>query len=87
MVEVLKHVFENIDEVGCQSSPTRLSKVTGLQKALARECLQIELSYTLRQNHMVRGNHQGETKALFSLHIMQADLSTLNEIRRRHNTT
>jgi hypothetical protein len=29
MVEVLKHVYENIGEVGSLSSPTKLSKVAG----------------------------------------------------------
>jgi hypothetical protein len=30
MVEVLKRVYENIGEVGSLSSPTTLSKVTGV---------------------------------------------------------
>ena len=86
MVEALKHVYENIGAVGSLSSPTTLAQVTGLEKNRAAEYLQNESSYTLHRNRRIRGNHYRKTKAFFPLQILQADLLTLDEIQRRHNT-
>ena len=62
-----------------------LAKVTGIKKKLAKEFLQKEPSYTLHRNHRVYGNHYRKTKAFYPLHILQADLLTLDAIQRRHN--
>ena len=69
MDQVLKRVYENIGEVGSLSSPTTLSKVTGVEKKLAEEYLQKEPSYTLHQNHRTRGHDYRITKAFIPLHI------------------
>jgi hypothetical protein len=57
MVEVLKHIYENIGETGSLSSPNTLSKVTGVRIKSAQEYRQNESSYTLHRNHRVHGNH------------------------------
>ena len=56
MVEVLKRVHENIGEVGSLSSPTTLSKVTGVHTKSVQDYLQNESSYTLHRNHRLRAN-------------------------------
>ena len=42
MIEVLKHVYEIIGEVGSSSSPSKLAQGTGLEKKIAAEYLQKE---------------------------------------------
>jgi len=86
MAEVLKGVYENIGEAGSLSSPTTLSKVTGVRTKSVQDYLQNEPSYTLHRNHRLRANQYRKTKAFYPLDIMQADLLTLDELQRRHNT-
>jgi ribosomal protein L22 len=77
MDEVLKHVYENIGEVGSLSSPTTLSKVAsdidGSTLKKAKEYLENEPSYTLHRNRRLRGKQYRQTKAFFPLHIMLTD--------------
>ena len=70
MVEFLKRVYENIGEVGSLSSPTTLSKVTGVHAQGVQDYLQNESNYTLYRNHRLRANHYRKTKAFSTLHIM-----------------
>ena len=64
-----------------------LSSVRKVEKKLATEYLQNELSYTLHQNQRYRGNHYRKIKAFYSLHILQTDLLTLGEIQRHYNSS
>ena len=50
MVEVLKGAYENIGEAGSLSSPTTLSKVTGVRTKSVQDYLQNKTSYTLHRN-------------------------------------
>jgi Tfp pilus assembly pilus retraction ATPase PilT len=63
MVEVLKRVYENIGKAGSLSSPTALSKVTGVHTKSVQDYLQNEPSYTLHRNHRFRANHYRKSKA------------------------
>jgi hypothetical protein len=85
IVEALKHVYESIGEGGSLSSLAIISQITGHEKKLAPKYLQNESSYTLLRNRRVCGRHYFKTKACFPLQILQVDLLTLDETRRRHN--
>ena len=51
-----------------------------VKKRVATEYLPIEPSYALHRNNRNHGNDYKKIKAFFALHIMQADLLTLEEI-------
>ena len=86
MAKVLNWVYENIGEVRSVSLPTTLARVAGFEKKSAREYLENELSYTLHQNHRVRGIDYRKTKVFSLLHTLQADLVTLDEVQRLHSS-
>ena len=69
MVGTLKHVYENIGEVGTLSPPIILAQVTELEKKLVTEYLQNELSYILYRNHIENQSHYRKTYFFTIEHI------------------
>ena len=52
-----------------------------MEKKFAAEYLHNDPSYALHRNYRVCGNHYRKTEAFFPLHILQADLLALEDIK------
>ena len=83
IVQVLKHVYEDICKMKSLSSHTPLAPAAKVEKKLAAEFFWNEPSYKLHTNHRICGSYYRKTKAFFRFHILQVDLLTLDEIQIR----